>query len=208
MANRFVDDPIYIRLEDLRRQINYHNYRYHVLDAPVISDYEYDRLVAELIKLESEHPDWVSPDSPSRRVGAPPSEKFQKIRHPAAILSLANAFDEAGVRAWYERTRKLDERVESADYVVEPKIDGLTVVLHYNHGLFVIGATRGDGEVGEDITHNLRTIQALPLRIPVTPGELEPPTNFVVRCEAFIRLDDFENLNPEEKENVVNFICR
>ena len=193
-------NPIYARLLDLRNQINYHNYRYHVLDAPIISDAEYDRLVIELNRIETENPEWISPDSPSRRAGAAPLEKFSKVRHPASILSLANAFDDAGVMGWYERIRRLDERVEAASFVVEPKIDGLTVVLHYDHGLFVRGATRGDGEIGEDITNNLRTIQALPLRIPVNPDDQTPPINLVVRCEAFIRLNDFNDLNQRLAE--------
>jgi DNA ligase (NAD+) len=193
-------NPIYARLLDLRNQIKYHNDRYHRLDAPVISDAEYDRLVIELSRIEAEHPEWISPDSPSRRAGAAPLEKFSKVRHPASILSLANAFDDAGVMGWYERIRRLDERVEAASFVVEPKIDGLTVVLHYDHGLFVKGATRGDGEIGEDITSNLQTIQALPRCIPVNPDDKTPPTNLVVRCEAFIRLNDFNDLNQRLAE--------
>jgi DNA ligase (NAD+) len=189
------DSPDYNRIVELRQQINYHNYRYHVLDSPVISDYEYDRLVLELLRLEAEHPEWISPDSPTQRAGAPPLDKFHKVRHPGSILSLANAFDEAGVQAWYERIRKVDQRVTTTSYVVEPKIDGLTVVLQYDHGLFVSGATRGDGEIGEDITRNLRTVQTLPLRIPVGPYGPLPPAYLVVRCEAFIPLDDFEELN-------------
>ena len=189
------NNPVYERLLGLREQINFHNYRYHVLDAPLISDSEYDQLVKELLTIEIEHPEWISSDSPTQRAGATPQEKFQKVMHPAPILSLANAFDEAGVRAWYERISKLDARVATTQYVVEPKIDGLTVVLHYHNGVFVKGATRGDGEVGEDITSNLRTIQALPLRIPVDPDRPNPPANLVVRGEAFIRLDDFRRLN-------------
>ena len=195
MADNQTTSDIFRRIEYLRQQINYHNYLYHVLDAPIISDYEYDRLVNELVRLEAEHPEWISQDSPTQRAGAAPSDKFQKVSHPGPILSLANAFDEAGVRAWYERIIKVDERVVTADFVVEPKIDGLTVVLHYDHGLFVRGATRGDGEIGEDITANLRTIQALPLRIPVDPNGITPPAYLVVRCEAFIPLKDFDNLN-------------
>jgi len=161
----------------------------------VISDYEYDQLLRELVQLENDHPEWIRPDSPTQRTGAPPLEKFNKVRHPGSILSLANAFDEAGVRAWYERIRRIDSRVTTTSYVVEPKIDGLTVVLHYDHGIFVAGATRGDGEIGEDITQNLRTIQTLPLRIPVEPDKEPPPSNLVVRCEAYIPLEDFEGLN-------------
>jgi DNA ligase (NAD+) len=183
------------RLEALRRDINFHNYRYHVLDAPVISDYEFDQLILELRKIEAEHPEWITTDSPTQRAGATPAEKFVKVRHPGPILSLGNAFGAADVRAWFERVLRLDARVAKADFVVEPKIDGLTVVLHYRDGVFVQGATRGDGEVGEDITSNLRTIRALPLRIPVSSGNLKPPAYLVVRGEAFIPPAEFEALN-------------
>ncbi|NOY99747.1 MAG: NAD-dependent DNA ligase LigA [Chloroflexi bacterium] len=190
--------PLRQRLEELRREIHQHNYRYYVLNAPTISDLEYDRLMNELKRIEAEHPEWITPDSPTQRAGAPPSEKFAKVRHPAPILSLANAFGADETRAWFERVRKLDERVERAQFVVEPKIDGLTVVLHYRRGVFVRGATRGDGEVGEDITANLRTIKAIPLRIPVDPSSLSTfdlPATLVVRGEVFITHKDFEALN-------------
>ncbi|MCX7607890.1 MAG: NAD-dependent DNA ligase LigA [Anaerolineales bacterium] len=214
------------RYEALKREIHFHNYRYHVLDAPLISDAEFDRLMAELRQLEAEHPDWVTPDSPTQRAGAPPAEKFEKVHHPRPILSLSNAFNAEETRAWFERIRKLDDRVEHAAFVVEPKIDGLSVVLHYRNGVFVQGATRGDGEVGEDITANLRTVKAIPLKIPVTDGrigggreekqiplfELTSPTHplssniglipsyLVVRGEAFITIKDFKALNKRLEE--------
>ena len=183
------------RLSQLRREIHFHNYRYHVLDAPVISDYEFDQLVVELRQIEAAHPEWVSSDSPTQRAGAPPLDKFVKVRHPASILSLANAFNVEDVKAWFERIYKLEARVGATGFVVEPKIDGLTVVLHYREGVFVMGATRGDGEVGEDITANLRTIRALPLRLPVDPDGPRPPAYLVVRGEVFINIKDFEALN-------------
>lgn len=186
---------LYDRLEHLRSVINYHNYRYHVLDEPVISDAEFDRLLVELRQIEDSHPEWITPDSPTQRAGAQPVEKFVKVRHPAPILSLANAFDAEGVRAWYERIRKLDGRVADAQFVVEPKIDGLTVVLHYKNGRYVQGTTRGDGEIGEDVTLNLRTVRSLPLRIPADPGGPPPPESLVVRAEAFIPIKEFEKLN-------------
>ncbi|MEW6242624.1 MAG: NAD-dependent DNA ligase LigA, partial [Chloroflexota bacterium] len=164
------------RYEELKSQIHFHNYRYHVLDAPVISDREFDRLLDELKRIETEHPDWVTPDSPTQRAGAGPADRFEKVRHPAPILSLANAFGADDARAWFERIRKLDDRVEKAKFVVEPKIDGLSVVLHYRDGIFVQGATRGDGEVGEDITSNLRTVRAIPLKIPVQTTDNRPRT--------------------------------
>ncbi len=188
-------DDLRKRYEELKREINYHNYRYYVLNDPVISDAEYDRLMAELRRIEEAHPDWVTPDSPTQRVGAPPAEGFAKVKHPAPILSLANAFNRADLDAWYQRLLRLDERVREAAFVVEPKLDGLTVVLHYRNGVFVQGATRGDGEVGEDITANLRTVRALPLRIPVAADAPPPPPYVVVRGEAIMLKRDFEELN-------------
>jgi DNA ligase (NAD+) len=182
-------------LEELRKQVHYHNYRYHVLDDPVISDHEYDLLVQEIKEIEGKYPDWITPDSPTQRAGAAPAEKFSKVRHPSSILSLASAYDDNGVRAWYERILKLDNRVADVHYMVEPKIDGLTVVLHYQDGLFIQGASRGDGEIGEDITSNLKTVRALPLRIPINVDGPIPPGNLVVRGEAFITIKDFETLN-------------
>ena len=198
------------RAEELRRAINYHLHRYHVLSAPAISDKEYDALFNELQQLEAAHPELLTPDSPTQRVGGFVSEKFVKVRHPAPILSLSNAFAADNVRAWFERIRKLDDRVERAEFVVEPKIDGLTVVLHYADGVFVKGATRGDGEVGEDITPNLRTIRVLPLRVPVEqkaegrrqknvslPSSSLLPSSLIVRGEAVIYTADFEKMNAE-----------
>jgi DNA ligase (NAD+) len=189
------------RYEELKSQINFHNHRYHVLDAPVISDAEYDKLLNELKQIEAGHPNWIAPDSPTQRAGSAPADRFEKVRHPAPILSLANAFGAADTRAWFERVRKLDERVASAKFVVEPKIDGLSVVLHYRNGLFTQGATRGDGEVGEDITANLRTVQAIPLKVPVSESSnLKVPRYLVVRGEAFIPIKEFEKLNKQLEE--------
>jgi len=215
-------------LDDLRKQLHFHNYRYHVLDSPVISDQEYDRLLSELKQIETEHPEWITPDSPTQRAGAAPSEKFEKVQHPAPILSLANAFGAQDALAWYERVIKIDDRVERTKFVVEPKIDGLSVVLQYENGIFIKGATRGDGQIGEDITVNLRTVKAIPLHIPVlrqaeiqesrskqngftrysnSPSSKQNQTNFlapdhlVVRGEVFINIKDFEKLNQRLEEN-------
>jgi DNA ligase (NAD+) len=190
-----LDQQLIARLEQLRREINYHNHRYHVLDDPVISDSEFDRLLQDLRQIENDHPEWVTPDSPTQRAGSAAVERFSKVRHPAPILSLANAFNAGDVRAWFERIKKLDERVSDASFVVEPKIDGLSVILHYQDGLFVQGATRGDGEIGEDVTSNLRTIRALPLTIPVDPDGQKAPPYLVVRGEVFIAVEDFDALN-------------
>ena len=201
-------DKLLSRYEELKAQINFHNYRYHVLDAPVISDLEYDRLLKELKQIEADHAGWVTPDSPTQRAGAKPADRFDKVRHPAPILSLANAFGADDTRAWFERIKKLDDRVEKAKFVVEPKIDGLSVVLHYRDGMFVQGTTRGDGEVGEDITSNLRTIRAIPLRIPVNQEaeagnrktDSQFPNYLVIRGEAFLPIKEFDELNRKLEE--------
>jgi DNA ligase (NAD+) len=197
------------RLAELREQVNFHNYRYHVLDDPIISDAEYDRLIAELKRLEAEHPDWITPDSPTQRVGGQVSERFPKVTHPAPILSLANAFNGGDVREWYARISKLIPDGRKVRFTVEPKIDGLTVVLHYREGVFVQGATRGDGLIGEDITPNLRTVRAVPLKIPVaqkTRAKIEVPSTLVVRGEAFIETKAFEAMNAQiEKDGGKTF---
>ncbi|MFN3491920.1 MAG: DNA ligase LigA-related protein, partial [Anaerolineales bacterium] len=196
-------DKLLSRYQELKEQINFHNHRYHVLDKPIISDVEFDRLLNELKKIEEEHPDWITPDSPTLRAGGKPADRFSKVRHPSPILSLANAFGADDARAWFERIKKIDDRVEKAKFVVEPKIDGLSVVLHYHDGLFVQGATRGDGEIGEDITSNLRTVKAIPLKIPVSSKQSSVnsiPKYLVVRGEAFIPIKEFEALNKKLEE--------
>lgn len=189
------DDLLFQELTKLKEQIHFHNYRYHVLDAPIISDAEYDKMAIRLREIEAQHPEWVTPDSPTRRMMGQVADKFTKVRHPGAILSLANAFNVEDVRAWYERILKLDNRVAASGFVLEPKIDGLSVVLHYREGSFSLGATRGDGVIGEDITGNLRTVKAVPLRIPVGEEGGTAPTYLAVRGEAFINIRDFETLN-------------
>ncbi len=188
------------RYEELKQQIHSHNYRYHVLDAPIISDLEFDKLLKELRQIEADHPDWVTSDSPTLRAGAKPADRFTKVVHPAPILSLANAFGADDARGWFERVKRVDDRVEKAKFVVEPKIDGLSVVLHYHDGVFVQGATRGNGEIGEDITANLRTVKTIPLRIPVDEKGPKPPKVLVVRGEAFMPIKEFEKLNRKRAE--------
>ncbi|PID86212.1 MAG: DNA ligase (NAD(+)) LigA [Chloroflexi bacterium] len=185
------------RIARLREELNFHLYRYHTLDSPVISDAEYDALYRELVELEAAYPDMVTPDSPTQRVGAEPLVAFEKVTHPAPILSLSKALDVADLRAWRARIgRLLPAEKRSLQYVVEPKIDGLTVVLTYENGVFVQGATRGNGAVGENITPNLRTLKRLPQRIPVDPESgVTPPPLLVVRGEAFFPLDKFEVFN-------------
>lgn len=191
------DANILEELQNLREQIQHHNYLYHVMDAPVISDSEFDLLLNKLKSIEAKHPDWVTPDSPTQRISVIAATKFNKVTHPAPILSLANSFSGDDVLAWYARILKLDERVAKSKFVVEPKIDGLTVVLHYENGLFIQGATRGDGITGEDITTNLRTIRSLPLRIPVNKIDFNPPQKLVIRGEAFIHTAEFDKLNAK-----------
>lgn len=190
------EDELRKQIEILREQLHYHNYRYHTLDAPVISDYEYDQLYKRLKDLESAHPELITPDSPTQRSGGQPLDKFRKVEHPTAVLSLANGFGRQDTLDWYERILRLDPDVAHADYVLEPKLDGLTVVLTYENGRFTLGATRGDGLVGEDITENLKTVPMVPLRIPVS-GETPPPARLVVRGEIIIFKDDFARLNAE-----------
>ncbi len=189
------------RIEELREQIRYHSYRYYVLDDPVISDAAYDALYRELQELEAAHPELVTPDSPTQRVGGEPREEFTAVEHPRPMLSLQNAFNPEELRAWRDRfLRLLPDGFPEPAYVVEPKIDGLTVVLHYTDGLFTLGATRGDGLRGEEITPNLRTIKALPLRVPVVAtGELRAPGRLVVRGEAYMPIDAFEAFNRQQE---------
>jgi DNA ligase (NAD+) len=187
------------RIEELREQLRYHIYRYHVLDDPVISDDAYDALYRELQELEATHPELVTPDSPTQRIGGELRDEFTAVQHPRPMLSLSNAFQPEELRAWHDRFMRLlpADHPEPA-YVVEPKIDGLTVVLHYTDGFFILGATRGDGLLGEDITPNLRTVKALPLVIPVTDGPTPAPSRLVVRGEAYMPIDAFEEFNRQQ----------
>ncbi len=195
------------RLEALRMAIRYHAYRYYVLDDPVISDAAYDALWRELLALESAHPELVTPDSPTQRVPGAVSDRFAKVRHPRPILSLANAFGPEELHAWRERFLKLlpEELQRDLQYVVEPKIDGLSVVLTYEDGRFVLGATRGDGEEGEDVTANLRTVKSVPLRVPVQPADAagpdrQPPARLVVRGEVYTPIADFQRFNAQQEQ--------
>jgi DNA ligase (NAD+) len=157
--------------ERLREQLRYHNYRYHVLDDPVVSDAEYDALLRQLRAIEAQHPALITPDSPTQRVGGAAAAGFAKVVHPQPMLSLGNAFDEDDLRAWYGRVLRLLGADAPLAFTVEPKIDGLAVALTYEQGRLVRGATRGDGEVGEDVTANLRTVQSIPLLLGVSGQE-------------------------------------
>lgn len=190
-----------IRAAELRELLHYHNYRYHVLSAPVITDGEYDALFRELRQIESEHPELITLDSPTRRVGGEPRGDLPKVTHAAPVLSLSNAFGDDELLAWRERIGRLLDPDVVLDYVVEPKLDGLSIVLTYENGVFIQGATRGNGEIGEDVTPNLRTVAALPLRIPAAVDGPPAPPRLVVRGEVFFRLPAFEELNRRRIEN-------
>ncbi len=181
------------RAAELRRQLERHNRRYYVLDDPEIGDEEYDALLDELRAIEAEHPGLRSADSPTQRVGAPPLERFRQVEHAEPMLSLANARNEEELRAWEARLRnhlkRLDISASEFSYTTEPKIDGLAIALTYENGVLVRGATRGDGRHGEEVTQNLRTIGAIPLRIEAAPELVE------VRGEVYLPIADFKALN-------------
>jgi DNA ligase (NAD+) len=183
------------RAAELRRLIEHHNHRYYVLDDPDVSDADYDALLNELRDLEAAHPELRTPESPTQRVGGRPLDRFQQVRHLQPMLSLANARNEEELRAWDARVRKLAGREEEQiAYVSEPKIDGLAISLVYENGVLTRGATRGDGEIGEEVTQNLRTINAIPLRLEDAPALVE------VRGEVYLPRSAFARLNEQRAE--------
>ncbi len=181
------------RAAELRDVLDYHLFRYHVLDDPEVTDAEYDKLYDELVALEAAHPELVTPDSPTQRVGAPPSERFQKVEHPSPMGSLEKVTTDEALEKWHDDVCK---RLGTSDivYVTEPKIDGLSINLVYEDGVFVRGATRGDGYRGEDVTVNLRTIKAISMRMQLTSRERPPPL-LEVRGEVYLPLSGFNALN-------------
>jgi DNA ligase (NAD+) len=183
------------RINALREQLHYHNYRYYVLDDPVIADPEYDRLLQELQDLEERYPRLVTPDSPTQRVGAAPLEKFETVAHRVPMLSLENAFSEAEAREFDERLKRFLRTGDDFDYVVEPKMDGVAVELVYERGRLVVGSTRGDGVRGENVTQNLKTLRTVPLQI--LADKAPPPALLEVRGEVYIELGDFQKLNHD-----------
>ncbi|MCA9882352.1 MAG: NAD-dependent DNA ligase LigA [Anaerolineae bacterium] len=194
-----MEDALAARATELRKELNYHIYRYNVLNDPIITDAEYDRLFHELRELEVEHPELRTPDSPTQRVGSDLSDDLPKVAHPAPILSLANAFSPEDLQRWEERNLKLMTAGTTFDYVLEPKLDGLSVVLTYIDGVLVTAATRGSGEVGDDVTANIRTIRTVPLRIPSHADGPQPPSRLVVRGEVLFQKEDFERVNEEQE---------
>jgi DNA ligase (NAD+) len=186
------------RAAELRRELNEHIYRYFILNEPIITDAEYDALYHELKQIEAEHPELITPDSPTQRVGSDLQADLPKVRHVRPMLSLGNAFSADDVRAWHDRIRRLLPPDTPLDFVVEPKFDGLTVVLTYRDGVLEQGATRGNGEIGDDVTPNVRTVRSIPLRIPVNPREPSPPGRLIVRGEVLFLKKDFEKLNERQ----------
>ncbi len=195
MAEKITAD-IKTEIGNLVRDINYHNYRYYVLDAPVISDEEYDRLYRRLKELEEKY-QYVLPDSPTLRVGAPPLEKFEKVHHSEPMLSLDNAFSHDEVREFNKRVQKLIAVKSDIEYTVEPKYDGLAMELTYRNGILFRASTRGDGYEGEDVTRNIRTVKAIPLKIEGT-GKI--PEEIDIRGEVYMELDEFEKLNRQREQ--------
>ncbi|SFX18773.1 DNA ligase (NAD+) [Thermoactinomyces sp. DSM 45891] len=180
------------RVEELHRLLHRYNYEYHVLDQPTIEDFEYDQLLRELVEIENRFPELLTSDSPSQRVGGTPLAHFEKVDHLSPMLSLGNAFDEQGLRDFDERIRRMTGEA-NIGYVCELKIDGLAVSLRYEDGRFELGATRGDGEVGENITRNLKTIRSIPLR-------LTEPLSIEVRGEAYLPKKEFQRINQQKRE--------
>ena len=187
------------RASELREQLHFHIYRYHVLHKPVIADAEYDRLFRELQQIEAQHPEYATDDSPTQRVGSDLAADFPKVRHPAPILSLANAFDAKDLLAWEERNLKLLPSETALAYVLEPKLDGLAIVLTYENGILTQAATRGNGELGDDVTANVKTIRSVPLKIPADASLDAAPSRLVVRGEIVFHKDDFTALNREQE---------
>ncbi|MBN1275898.1 MAG: NAD-dependent DNA ligase LigA [Deltaproteobacteria bacterium] len=182
-------------IEDLRDKIRYHGHRYYVLDDPVISDAEYDRLFLRLSELEEKHPELATPDSPTRRIGAGPQESFLEVVHTLPMLSLENAFSDRDIRDFEARIKGLAGDDSVFDYTVEPKIDGLAVELVYEKGILSVASTRGDGFTGEDVTHNVRTIMTIPLSLTKPAGNIPVPELLEVRGEVYMEKGAFEKLN-------------
>ncbi len=198
MTDKTVPIEVAQRAAKLREEINYHNYRYYVMDSPVISDAQFDRLLNELQELEEHYPELVTPDSPTQRVGAAPLEKFETVRHRQPMLSLENAFSEAEAREFDERLKRFLRATADFHYVMEPKVDGCAIELVYEQGAFTVGATRGDGIRGENVTQNLKTIHTIPLQ--VLTGEEPAPDLLEVRGEVYMDLKEFEKLNRERED--------
>ena len=185
---------------ELKNKLHYHNHRYYVLDAPEVSDSEYDRMLRELEQMERDNPSLLSPDSPTQRVGSSPAAHFEKFSHSPRMLSLANAMNLDELHAFDVRCRRALGDVPALEYIVEPKFDGLAVSLHYVRGILQVGATRGDGGTGENITTNLKTIHSIPLKI-LPEGQAECPDVLTVRGEVMMLIEEFRRLNNRRIKN-------
>lgn len=181
-------DP-FQEIQKLRQELNHHNYQYYVLDQPTISDFEYDRMLRQLENLEQAHPEWITPDSPTQRVGGQPLSAFEEVTHRVPLQSLQDVFSPEELLEFHQRV----SHGEEIEYVLEPKVDGLSMALEYENGVFVRGATRGDGMVGEDVTENLRTIRSIPMVLENAPESL------IVRGEVYMPRKTFERLNQERE---------
>lgn len=221
MSKSTVPADIKSKAEELRDRINYHNYRYYILDSPEISDIEYDRILRELSELEKQYPELITPDSPTQRIGSPIQSTFKTVQHLLMMLSLENAMNENEFREWYKRIEGIPvrwtpkshtPRCESGrpvsegigtdsfgELVCEPKIDGTAVELVYDNGVFISGSTRGDGKTGEDITLNLKTIKSIPLRL--IDKSVKVPEYLEVRGEVFLPKEAFNKLNRQRIES-------
>jgi DNA ligase (NAD+) len=190
------DPQIIAEVENLRKTLHHHNYRYHVLDDPEISDAGYDRMMQELIRLEVTYPQLTRPDSPSVRVGAPPLTRFDTISHSVPMLSLDNGFNDAEILDFDNRVKRNLNTADDVIYTAEPKMDGVAVELVYENGKLAAAATRGDGVIGELITANVKTIRAVPLLMQTSDLGREP-SHLEVRGEVFIGIEAFNNYNQE-----------
>src|SRR5215469_10832332 len=193
------------KIDSLRDRIRYHEHRYYVLDAPEISDAEFDQLMDQLKRLEAAHPELITPDSPTQRVGGKPREGFIKVRHSAPMLSLDNTYSEDELRNWERRVHELSGR-KDVEFICELKLDGMSLALHYEAGHLVRGITRGDGTTGEDVTLNVRTVRSIPLSIGKEALKKSLPPSFEVRGELLMPIDAFKKLNQErEKQGLATF---
>ena len=193
-----VGTDVRLRVDELRSLLDRYNYEYYVLDQPSVSDAEYDSLMNELRRIESEHPELVSPESPTQRVGITPSSAFGTVRHETPMLSLGNVYSQEELAEWAERVFRLAGR-RDIQFVTEPKIDGSAVSILYRNGFYVRGATRGDGTIGEDVSANIRTVRNIPLRLRESVDDPVPDV-LEARGEIYMRKADFERLNHQRGE--------
>src|SRR5690348_8665978 len=198
---------IHDELDCLREKIRHHEYRYYVLDDPEISDAEFDLLMNQLKKIESEHPELVTPDSPTQRVGGKPREGFVKVPHSMPMLSLDNAYNEEELRNWERRVHELAGR-KDVEYVCELKLDGMSLALRYEDGKLMRGITRGDGSTGEDVTANVRTVRSIPLSIPSEKlKDAGVPVDFEVRGEMLMPIASFKKMNEEREKHALSLFA-